>query len=133
MRISAPSKRRRNELAYDRNNIFAKILRGEIPCQKVYEDSHVLAFHDINPQAPTHILVIPRGEYVSADDFGARASAEEAQAMFRAIAKIARDAGAAEEGYRILANHGANAHQEVPHFHIHIFAGRKLGPMLARA
>ena len=120
-------------MAYDRNNIFAKILRGEIPCQKVYEDSHVLAFHDINPQAPTHILVIPKGEYVSADDFGERASAEEAQAMFRAVSKIARDVGAAEGGYRILANHGVNAHQEVPHFHIHIFAGRKLGPMLARA
>jgi diadenosine tetraphosphate (Ap4A) HIT family hydrolase len=134
MRISAPSKRRRSEVAaYDRNNIFAKILRGEIPCKKVYEDSHVLAFNDINPQAPTHILVIPKGAYVSADDFGERASPEEAQAMFRAVSKIAREVGVAEEGYRILANHGANAHQEVPHFHIHIFAGRKLGPMLARA
>jgi histidine triad (HIT) family protein len=133
MRISAPSKRRRSELPYDRNNIFAKILRGEIPCKKVYEDGHVLAFDDINPQAPTHILVIPKGEYVSADDFGERATPEEAQAMFRAVSRIARDVGAAAEGYRILANHGANAHQEVPHFHIHIFAGRKLGPMLARA
>jgi len=120
-------------LPYDRNNIFAKILRGEIPCKKVYEDGHVLAFDDINPQAPTHILVIPKGEYVSADDFGERATPEEAQAMFRAVSKIARDVGAAAEGYRILANHGINAHQEVPHFHIHIFAGRKLGPMLARA
>ena len=119
-------------MAYDRNNVFAKILRGEIPCKKVYEDGHVLAFHDINPQAPTHILVIPKGDYVSADDFGERASAEEALAMFRAISKIARDAGAAEEGYRILANHGVNAHQEVPHYHVHILGGRALGPMLAK-
>jgi histidine triad (HIT) family protein len=117
---------------YDRNNVFSKILRGEIPCKKVYEDTHVLAFHDINPQAPTHILVIPKGEYVSADDFGANASPEEAQAMFRAVAKIARDVGATETGFRILANHGIHANQEVPHFHIHLFAGRPLGPMLAR-
>jgi histidine triad (HIT) family protein len=119
-------------VAYDRSNIFAKILRGEIPCQKIYEDNHVLAFNDINPQAPTHVLVIPKGEYVSAEDFGARASPEEAQALFRAIAKIAHDTGADETGFRILANHGADAHQEVPHFHIHLFAGRPLGPMLTR-
>jgi diadenosine tetraphosphate (Ap4A) HIT family hydrolase len=119
-------------MGYDRNNIFAKILRGEIPCKKAYEDDHVLAFHDINPQAPTHILVIPKGEYVSAEDFGANASPTEAQAMFRAVSKIAHEIGAVESGFRLLANHGADAHQEVPHFHIHLFAGRPLGPMLAR-
>jgi diadenosine tetraphosphate (Ap4A) HIT family hydrolase len=120
-------------MAYDPNNIFAKILRGEIPCKKIYEDEHVLAFHDINPQAPTHILVIPKGAYVSAEDFGTKASAEEALAMFRAVSKIAHEIGAAESGFRILSNHGVHGHQEVPHFHIHLFAGRPLGPMLARA
>ncbi len=117
-------------MPYDPANIFARILRGEIPCRKVFEDDHVLAFHDINPQAPTHILVIPKGAYVSFDDFSAHASAEEIAAFTRAAGRIAREAGAAETGYRILANHGADAHQEVPHFHLHIFAGRKLGPML---
>jgi len=116
--------------AYDRNNVFAKILRGEIPCQKVFEDAHVLAFRDIKPQAPVHVLVIPKGEYVSADDFSAKASPEEISALFRAVGKIARDIGLDKSGYRILANHGEDAHQEVPHFHIHIFGGKSLGRML---
>lgn len=115
---------------YDDTNVFARILRGELPCKKAYEDEHVLAFHDIQPQAPTHVLVIPKGAYVSADDFGERASPEEALAMFRAVSRIAREVGAAEQGYRILANHGRNAGQEVPHFHIHIFAGKPLGRMV---
>jgi diadenosine tetraphosphate (Ap4A) HIT family hydrolase len=119
-------------MAYDPNNIFAKILRGEIPCKKVYENEHVLAFHDINPQAPLHVLVIPKGAYVSLDDFSAKASADEIAAFVRAIGEIARAEGAAQTGYRILANHGADAHQEVPHFHVHIFGKRALGPMLAR-
>jgi diadenosine tetraphosphate (Ap4A) HIT family hydrolase len=119
-------------MAYDRNNVFARILRGELPCRKVYEDAHVLAFHDIRPAAPTHILVIPKGEYVSLDDFAAKASEEEITALIRATGKIAREAGVVESGYRILANHGVNANQEVPHFHLHIFGGRQLGPMLAR-
>ena len=119
-------------MAYDPNNIFARILRGEIPCKKVYENQHVLAFHDIHPQAPLHILVIPKGAYVSMDDFSATASAEEIAALVRAIGEIARAEGVAESGYRILANHGADAHQEVPHFHVHIFGKRPLGPMLAR-
>ena len=118
--------------AYDPNNIFARILRGEIPCKKVYENEHVLAFHDINPQAPLHVLVIPKGAYVSMDDFSAKASAEEITAFVRAIGEIARQEGVAESGYRILANHGSDGHQEVPHLHVHIFGKRPLGPMLSR-
>ncbi|HXP30603.1 MAG TPA: histidine triad nucleotide-binding protein [Stellaceae bacterium] len=119
-------------MAYDRNNIFARILRGEIPCKKVYEDAHVLAFHDIRPQTPVHVLVIPKGEYVSLDDFAAQASDAEIVAFTRAVGKIARDAGVADSGYRILANHGRDANQEVPHFHVHIFGGRSLGRMIGR-
>jgi histidine triad (HIT) family protein len=118
--------------AYDETNIFARILRGELPCGKVYEDEHVLAFRDINPLAPTHILVIPKGPYVSWDDFSAKASDEEIAAFVRAIGRIARDAGLVEPGYRVLANVGVNSGQEVPHLHAHIFGGRPLGPMLAR-
>ena len=117
---------------YDDGNVFARILRGELPANKVYEDEHVLAFNDINPLAPTHILVIPKGPYVSWDDFSASASDAEIAAFVRAAGKIARDAGLVGEGYRILANTGANSGQEVPHLHLHIFAGRPLGPMLAR-
>ena len=120
-------------MAYDRNNIFARIIRGEIPCKKVHEDEHTLAFHDISPQTPTHVLVIPKGEYVSMDDFSARASEAEIAAFVRAIGKIARDLGVAETGYRILANHGEDAHHEVPHLHVHIFAGRDLGRMIGKA
>jgi histidine triad (HIT) family protein len=120
-------------MAYDRNNVFARILRGEIPCRKAYEDDHVLAFHDINPAAPVHILVIPKGEYVSFDDFSAKASNAEIAAFTRAVGAIARQQGVAETGYRILANHGQDAHQEVPHFHVHIFGGRNLGRMISKA
>lgn len=118
--------------AYDETNIFARILRGELPAKKVYEDEHVLAFHDINPLAPTHILVIPKGRYVSWDDFSQKASDAEIAAFVRASGKIARDGGLVADGYRVLANSGLNAGQEVPHLHLHIFAGRPLGPMLAR-
>lgn len=118
-------------MAYDDQNIFAKILRGEIPCDKVHEDDHTLAFNDINPQAPTHVLVIPKGAYTDMDDFTARASAEEVAALFSAVGKVARQLNLPDDGYRILANCGRNAHQEVPHLHIHIFGGRPLGPMLA--
>ena len=117
---------------YDESNIFARILRGEIPSTKVYEDEHVLAFRDINPLSPTHILVIPKGPYVSWDDFSERASDEEITAFVRAVGKIARDEGLVAEGYRLLANVGLNSGQEVPHLHVHIFGGRPLGPMLAR-
>ena len=119
-------------LPYDDQNIFAKILRGEIPCKKVFEDDFALAFHDINPQAPTHILVIPKGAYVSWDDFSAKAGDAEIAGFIRAVGRIAREAGLVESGYRLLANAGVDSHQEVPHLHVHIFAGRRLGPMLAR-
>ncbi len=119
-------------LPYDDQNIFAKILRGEIPATRLYEDDYALAFPDINPQSPTHILVITKGRYVSWDDFSAHASDAEMSGFVRAVGKVARDAGLVASGYRLLANTGLDSHQEVPHLHVHIFAGRKLGPLLAR-
>ena len=117
---------------YDDQNIFAKILRGEIPNRTVYEDEFALAFHDINPQAPAHILVIPKGRYVSWDDFTARAPDVEIAGFVRAIGHVARDAGLVAPGYRLLANIGQHGHQEVPHLHVHIFGGRQFGAMLPR-
>ena len=117
---------------YDDGNIFARILRGEIPSKTIYEDEHVLAFQDINPLSPTHILVIPKGTYVSWDDFSQKASDTEIVAFVRAVGRIAREKGLVASGYRLLANAGLNAGQEVPHLHMHIFGGRALGPMLAR-
>jgi diadenosine tetraphosphate (Ap4A) HIT family hydrolase len=119
-------------MAYDTNNVFARILRGEIPSKKIYEDAHVLAFHDIRPQAPVHALVIPKGAYESIDDFHEKASDAEIAALGRAIGKVARLLGVAQSGYRTLANSGADAHQEVPHLHFHIFGGRPLGRMIGR-
>ena len=119
-------------LPYDEGNIFARILRGEIPSKRVYEDDYALAFHDISPQAPTHILVIPKGAWVSWDDFSERAPDAEIAGFIRAVGKVARDQGLVAPGYRLLANVGANSGQEVPHLHVHIFGGRGLGPMLAR-
>jgi histidine triad (HIT) family protein len=117
---------------YDPNNVFARILRGEIPCRKVYEDDYALAFHDINPQTPTHVLVIPKGAYVSFDDFSAAASDAEILGLMRAAGRIARDLGLAEPGYRMLANIGPDSLQEVPHFHLHLFGGRRMGAMVPR-
>lgn len=117
-------------MSYDTNNIFAKILRGEIPCKKVHEDDHVLAFHDIGPQAPVHVLVIPKGAYVSMNDFTAHASDAEIGAFFRAVGKVAEMVGVTEDGWRMIANIGANGGQEVPHLHVHICGGRKLGRMI---
>ena len=117
---------------YDESNIFAKILRGEVPCKKVYEDDYALAFHDINPLAPVHILVIPKGPYVSWDDFSAKGSDEEIAGFVRAAGHVAREAGMVVQGYRLLANVGKRSGQEVPHLHVHIFGGQPLGPMLAR-
>ena len=117
---------------YDDSNIFAKILRGELPCNKVYEDEHALAFHDINPLAPVHILVIPKGQYVSWDDFSANGSDEEIAGFVRAVGKVARDQQLVVQGYRLLGNVGKRAGQEVAHLHVHIFGGEPLGPMLAR-
>lgn len=117
---------------YDDENIFAKILRGEIPSKRVFEDEFAIAFHDIHPQAPTHILVIPRGPYVSWDDFSARGSDAEIVGFVRAVGAVARAAGLVAPGYRLLANTGLDAHQDVPHLHVHILAGRPLGPLLMR-
>ncbi len=117
---------------YDDQNVFAKILRGEIPNRTVYEDEWALAFHDINPQAPTHILVIPKGPYVSWDDFTAKASDAEVTGFVRAVGHVAREAGLVAPGYRLLANTGTHGHQEVPHLHVHIFGGAQFGAMLPR-
>lgn len=117
-------------MTYDSGNVFAKILRGEIPCKKVHEDEHTLAFHDINPQAKVHVLVIPKGAYVSMDDFSASASEAEIAAFIRAVGQVARQLGLAESGYRVLSNCGRHGHQEVPHLHIHIFGGEPLGRMI---
>lgn len=117
---------------YDDSNIFARIMRGEIPSTKVYEDDWAYAFEDINPQASVHTLVIPKGRYVSWDDFSARAPDEEIAGFVRAVGAVARAKGLVEPGYRLLANVGAHGGQEVAHLHIHIFGGQPLGPMIAR-
>jgi histidine triad (HIT) family protein len=115
---------------YDDNNIFARILRGEIPCKKVYEDAFALAFHDIHPQAPVHVQVIPTGKYVSFADFGANALPEELTGFFRAAALVARQLGIEDTGYRTISNTGPDSHQEVPHFHLHLLGGGKMGHLL---
>ena len=119
-------------LPYDDRNIFAKILRGEISANKVYEDEWSLAFHDIAPQAPVHILVIPKGTWVSWDDFSTKASEAEITGFVRAVGHVAREQGLVAPGYRLLANIGGHGHQEVPHLHVHLFGGRQLGAMLPR-
>jgi histidine triad (HIT) family protein len=117
---------------YDEGNIFARILRGEIPAKTVFENAYALAFHDINPQAPVHVLVIPKGPYVSLADFAANAPDALVTGFWRAVGETARLLELETPGYRILANAGPDSHQEVPHLHVHIFGGRPLGPMLAR-
>ncbi|MDP6706638.1 MAG: histidine triad nucleotide-binding protein [Alphaproteobacteria bacterium] len=119
-------------MAYDDDNVFQKILRGELPCNKVYEDEHVLAFHDINPLMPVHVLVIPKGRYVSLDDFSAEAPAEAQAAFVRALGHVARLMGVDESGYRIVANNGVDGRQEVPHLHAHIFGGRRIRGRMVR-
>jgi histidine triad (HIT) family protein len=118
-------------MSYDMNNIFAKIIRGEIPSDKIYEDEHVLAFKDIRPQAKIHALIIPKGPYVSAQDFSEKASDAEIVAFNRAIAKVAKAIGVAVTGYRVIANTGADGRQEVPHYHIHIVGGQNMGRMVS--
>ena len=115
---------------YDDQNIFAKILRGEIPCNKVFEDDFALAFHDIRPQAPVHVLVIPKGPYVSWDDFTAKAEAGEIAGFMRAVGAVTRQLGVDGDGYRLMVNMGQNGHQEVPHLHVHIFGGRQFYHMI---
>lgn len=117
-------------LPYDDQNVFAKILRDEIPSRRVYEDEFAVGLHDINPQAPTHLLVIPRGAYVSWDDFSERASDAEIAGFVRAVGIVARQAGLVEPGYRLLANIGQHGHQEIAHLHVHIFGGRQFGAMV---
>lgn len=117
-------------LPYDPDNIFARILRGELPCNKVYEDEWTLAFHDIRPQAPVHVLVIPKGAYVGWDDFTAQGSDEEIAGVMRAVGEVTRQIGVAEPGYRLMVNMGGHGHQEVPHLHIHIFGGRQFYHMI---
>lgn len=120
-------------MSYDDSNVFARILRGELPCRKVFEDEHVLAFEDIQPLAPTHVLVIPKGRYVSAQDFSDSASEAEIVSFVRAVGRIARERGIDASGHRILANHGADGRQDVKHFHLHLVGGRDLGRMLSPA
>ena len=119
-------------MAYDNDNIFAKILRGEIPCNKVYEDEFALAFRDIAPQAKVHTLVIPKGAYVSFDDFSTQATDAEIIGFVRAVQKTATLEGVVDSGYRLLANHGVDGGQEVPHFHVHIAGGERLGALVSR-
>tara|TARA_Y100000590_G_scaffold456750_1_gene607948 strand:- start:4068 stop:4427 length:360 start_codon:yes stop_codon:yes gene_type:complete len=119
-------------MSYDENNVFSKILKGEIPCELIYEDDFSIAFNDINPQAKKHILLIPKGKYISMDDFSEKASQNELISFFRAIGVVARKFDLDKTGYRILANHGPDSHQEVPHFHVHILGGNSLGPLIAR-
>ena len=119
-------------MAYDDQNIFAKILRGEIPCEKVLETDHSLAFNDIAPARPVHVLVIPKGPYVSSDDFTAKASDAEITDFWRAVGEVARMKGVEKSGYRLIANAGEDGHQEVPHFHMHVLGGASAGPMMKR-
>ena len=119
-------------MSYDPANVFAKILRGEIPCKKIYEDDFAVAFPDINPKAPLHVLVIPKGAYTDHADFTERASELEIAGFEKAVGKVAQMIGAAENGYRLISNCGTHAHQEVAHYHVHILGGRALGPMLAK-
>ncbi len=120
-------------MTYDENNIFAKILRGEIPTQKIYEDSYALAFPDINPQAAVHVLIIPKGKYVSIADFGATASPEEITGFYRALSVVAKLLNIEESGYRVICNSGPDSHQLVPHFHAHILGGEKMGHLFVTA
>ncbi|MGG5809349.1 histidine triad nucleotide-binding protein [Falsiroseomonas sp. CW058] len=118
---------------YDDTNIFARILRGEIPCRRVHEDDFALAFHDIYPQTPVHVLVIPKGPYVSFADFSAKATEAEVAGFWRAVGQVARELGLEATGYRILSNMGEDGGQEVPHFHVHVFGGRRVGRMVPKA
>ncbi len=119
-------------LPYDDTNIFARLLRGEIPSDRIFEDEFAVAFNDINPQAPFHVLVVPRGRYVSWDDFSSKGSTEEIAGFFRAVGTVARDAGLVSDGYRVIANVGSDGGQEVPHFHVHVIGRKPLGGLVPR-
>ena len=122
-------------MTYDKKNIFAKILRGEIPCKKIYENEYILAFYDINPQKKVHALVIPKGKYINLDDFSSKASNQEIIGLIKGISIVAKKIGVSDEvrggGYRSLVNIGENGGQEVPHLHFHIFGGEKVGKMVS--
>jgi len=123
-------------MSYDKNNIFAKILRGEIPCKKIYENEHILSFYDINPQKKVHALVIPKGEYTDLDDFSSRASEKEISELIKGVSLIAKKLGVSlsnnGKGYRSLVNIGEHGGQEVPHLHFHLFGGEKVGKMVSK-
>ena len=117
-------------MVYDKNNIFAKILRGEIQCNKIFENDHVLSFYDINPQKKIHAIVIPKGEYIDLDDFNKKASEQEFIELYKAVSHVSKLLGVSDKGYRMLSNIGSDGGQEVPHLHFHIFAGEKIGKMV---
>ena len=120
-------------MSYDNNNIFAKILRGEIPCKKIYEDDYVLSFHDLNPQKKVHALVIPKGRYIDLDDFSTKASTKEMVGLLKGIIYVAQKLGISVDtgkGYRALANISEHGGQEVPHLHFHLFGGERVGKMV---
>lgn len=117
-------------MTYDTQNIFAKIIRGDIPCNKVYEDDFAFAFHDIKPEAPVHVLVLPKGEFVSFNDFSQRASPQMVAGFLTAIQNVSAQLGVVESGYRLITNHGADASQSVFHFHVHILAGKAMGGLV---
>ena len=118
-------------MSYDKNNIFAKIIRGDLPAQKIYEDDNVLAFNDISRASPVHVLVVPKGEYVDFNDFVTKASAEIVVNFFKKISQIAKELNIVDDGFRLITNNGSNAHQTVKHFHVHLLAGKKLGPLIS--
>ncbi|MFZ9469649.1 MAG: HIT domain-containing protein [Rickettsiales bacterium] len=118
-------------MSYDKNNIFAKIIRGDLPAQKIYEDDNVLAFNDISRASPVHVLVVPKGEYIDYNDFVNKASAEIVVDFFKKISQIAKELNIVNDGFRLITNNGSNAHQTVKHFHVHLLAGKKLGPLIS--
>ena len=118
-------------MSYDKNNIFAKIIRGDLPAQKIYEDENVLAFNDISKASPVHVLVVPKGEYVDFNDFVSRANPEIVVDFFKKILQIAKELNVVVDGFRLITNNGSNAHQTVKHFHVHLLAGKKLGPLIS--
>lgn len=118
-------------MSYDKNNIFAKIIRGDLPAQKIYEDENILAFNDISRASPVHVLVVPKGEYIDYNDFVTKASAEIVVNFFKKISQIAKELNIVDDGFRLITNNGSNAHQTVKHFHVHLLAGKKLGPLIS--
>ena len=118
-------------MLYDKNNIFAKIIRGEIPAKKIYEDENILAFYDISKASPIHVLVIPKGEFIDFIDFVAKENPQKITNFFQKVAQISQDLKIVESGFRLITNNGSDAHQTVKHFHVHILAGKKLGPLIS--